>query len=248
MNGVHDMGGMDGFGKVEPEENEPVFHARWEGRLMAMNRAMGALRHWSIDVGRYGIEVLPPDVYLSSSYYRRWYFRTANLAVQRGLIGELIGRFERRGLKLVGMKFMQVSEALARQHYAVHAQRPFFNSLIKYIVSAPVVAMVVEGTNAIAAVRNTVGATKPAEAAPGTIRADFGLEIGRNLVHASDGPETAASESTFMKMHLPRSIHRPYRATMPRRGFPTEGALNHSPPTAQKSPVLGSPHTACRSP
>ena len=87
MNGVHDMGGMDGFGKVEPEANEPVFHARWEGRLMAMNRAMGALRHWSIDMGRYGIEVLPPYVYLSSSYYHRWYLRTANLAVQRGLIG-----------------------------------------------------------------------------------------------------------------------------------------------------------------
>lgn len=87
MNGVHDMGGMDGFGKVEPEANEPVFHARWEGRMMAMSRVMGALRHWSIDIGRYGIEVLPPHVYLSSSYYRRWYFRTANLAVQLGLIG-----------------------------------------------------------------------------------------------------------------------------------------------------------------
>ncbi|RIK46520.1 MAG: nucleoside-diphosphate kinase, partial [Chloroflexi bacterium] len=83
---------------------------------------------------------------------------------------------------------------LARRHYAVHESRPFFAGLIEYITSAPVVAMVVEGTNAIAVVRNTVGATKPAEAAPGTIRADFGLEIGRNLVHASDGPETAASE------------------------------------------------------
>jgi nucleoside-diphosphate kinase len=115
-------------------------------------------------------------------------------AVQRGLIGEIISRFERRGLKIIAMKFMQVSEELARQHYAVHEQRPFFAGLIQYIVSAPVVAMVVEGTNAIAVVRNTVGSTKPAEAAPGTIRADFGLEIGRNLVHASDGPETAASE------------------------------------------------------
>lgn len=115
-------------------------------------------------------------------------------AVQRGLVGEIIGRFERRGLKLVAMKFMQVSEDLARRHYAVHAQRPFFNGLISYITSAPVVAMVVEGTNAIAVIRNTVGATKPAEAAPGTIRADFGLEIGRNLVHASDSPDTAVSE------------------------------------------------------
>ena len=86
MNGVHDMGGMDGFGKVEPEPNEPVFHARWEGRVMAMTRAMAALGHWNIDIGRYGIEVLPPHVYLSSSYYRRWYFRTAHLMMQRGLV------------------------------------------------------------------------------------------------------------------------------------------------------------------
>jgi len=115
-------------------------------------------------------------------------------AVQRGLVGEIIARFERRGLKIVAMKFLQVSDELARQHYAVHAQRPFFAGLISYITSSPVVAMVVEGTNAIAVVRATVGATKPAEAAPGTIRADFGLEIGRNLVHASDGPDTAATE------------------------------------------------------
>ena len=115
-------------------------------------------------------------------------------AVQRGLVGEIIARFERRGLKLVAMKMLQVSEELARQHYAVHEQRPFFKGLISYITSAPVVTLVLEGTNAIAAVRNTVGATKPAEAAPGTIRADFGLEIGRNLIHASDGPDTAVSE------------------------------------------------------
>ena len=114
--------------------------------------------------------------------------------VQRGLIGEIIGRFERRGLKIVGLKMVQVSEALARQHYAVHEGRPFFAGLITYITSAPVVAMVVEGTNAVVAVRQTVGATKPFEAAPGTIRADFALEIGRNLVHASDGQETAATE------------------------------------------------------
>lgn len=115
-------------------------------------------------------------------------------AVQRGLIGEIVARFERRGLKIVGMKFMQVSEELARKHYAVHEGRPFFNGLIQYIISAPVVAMVLEGTNAIAVVRKTLGATKPAEAELGSIRADFGLEIGRNLVHGSDGPETAASE------------------------------------------------------
>ena len=115
-------------------------------------------------------------------------------AVQRGLVGEIIGRFERRGLKLAAMKFLRVDDALARKHYAVHAERPFFGGLISYITSSPVVAMVMEGTNAITVVRQTVGATKPAEAAPGTIRADFGLEIGRNLVHASDGPETAAFE------------------------------------------------------
>lgn len=115
-------------------------------------------------------------------------------AVQRGLIGEIIHRFERRGLKIVGMKFMQVSDALARKHYGVHEGKAFFPGLISYITSSPVVAMVVEGTNAIQIVRNTVGATKPAEATPGSIRADFGVEIGRNLVHASDGPETAAFE------------------------------------------------------
>ena len=114
--------------------------------------------------------------------------------VQRGLVGEIIGRFERRGLKIVGLKMLQVSDELARKHYAVHEQRPFFAGLVKYITSAPVVAMVVEGTNAILAVRQTVGATKPFEAAPGTIRADLALEIGRNLVHASDGPETATFE------------------------------------------------------
>lgn len=114
--------------------------------------------------------------------------------VQRGLIGEIISRFERRGLKIVGMKMVQVSDELARQHYAVHEGKPFFAGLINYITSAPVVAMVVEGTNAVVAVRQTVGATRPFEAAPGSIRADFALEIGRNLVHASDAPETAATE------------------------------------------------------
>ncbi len=115
-------------------------------------------------------------------------------AVQRGLVGEIIHRFERRGLKLVAMKFVAVSNELAQEHYGVHKERPFYQGLIDYITSSPVVAMVLEGTDAIKVVRNTVGATKPAEAAPGTIRADFGLEIGRNLVHASDGPETAAFE------------------------------------------------------
>lgn len=114
--------------------------------------------------------------------------------VQRGLIGEIIGRFERRGLKLVGMKFMQITPELAGQHYAVHRERPFYNSLVEYITSGPVVAMVWEGKDAINAARATMGATNPVGAAPGTIRGDLGMEIGRNLVHGSDGPETAATE------------------------------------------------------
>ena len=115
-------------------------------------------------------------------------------AVQRGLIGEIISRYERRGLKIVAMKFMKVSDELARKHYAVHSERPFFAGLVKFITSAPVVAMIVEGSNAIEIVRNTNGATKPSAAATGTIRADFGIDVGRNLVHASDSPENAASE------------------------------------------------------
>ena len=114
--------------------------------------------------------------------------------VQRGLIGEIVARFERRGLKMVGMKFMQVSDELARQHYAVHEGKKFFDGLIGYITSAPVLAMVAEGTGAVAAVRQSVGATRPWEAAPGSIRADLGLEIGRNLVHASDSVENAELE------------------------------------------------------
>ncbi len=114
--------------------------------------------------------------------------------VQRGLIGEIISRLERRGLKIVGLKLIQMSENLARRHYAIHEGKPFFAGLIQYITSAPVVVMVVEGKKAIEIVRSTMGATNPANAAPGTIRADFALEIGRNLVHGSDGPETAAFE------------------------------------------------------
>ncbi len=115
-------------------------------------------------------------------------------AVQRGLIGPIITRLERRGLKIVGMKFIHIDEPLARRHYAVHEGKPFFPGLIRYITSAPVIVMVVEGREAIEIVRRTLGATRPAEAAPGTIRADFSLEVGRNLVHGSDGPETAAFE------------------------------------------------------
>jgi nucleoside-diphosphate kinase len=115
-------------------------------------------------------------------------------AVQRGLIGKIISRFEQRGLRIVGMKLIHIDEALAKRHYAIHEGKPFYEPLIRYITSSPVVVMVLEGNRAIEIVRRTMGATNPVESAPGTIRADFGLEIGRNLVHGSDGPETAAFE------------------------------------------------------
>ncbi|MCI0580352.1 MAG: nucleoside-diphosphate kinase [Chloroflexi bacterium] len=114
--------------------------------------------------------------------------------VQRGLVGEIIGRFERRGLKLAGMKFIRMSHDLAARHYAIHQGKPFYEGLISYIVSGPVVAMVWEGKDAVAAARATMGATNPVAAAPGTIRGDFGVEIGRNLVHGSDSPENAVQE------------------------------------------------------
>lgn len=115
-------------------------------------------------------------------------------AVQRGLIGSITTRLEQRGLKLVGMKFMQVTSELAAKHYAVHQGKPFYEGLIKYITLSPVVVQVWEGKRVIQIVRNTAGATNPADGAPGTIRADFGVEIGRNLIHASDAPETAQYE------------------------------------------------------
>ena len=114
--------------------------------------------------------------------------------VQRGLVGEVIARLERRGLRLAAAKFMDVSQELAETHYAVHKGKPFYESLIRYITSAPVMAMVWEGPNAVAAVRQTMGATRPTEAAPGSLRHDFALEVGRNLTHASDTPENAVKE------------------------------------------------------
>ncbi len=117
--------------------------------------------------------------------------------VQRGLIGEIISRLERRGLKLVAAKFMQVSQELAETHYAIHKGKPFYEGLIRYITSAPVMAMVWEGPNAVAAVRQTMGATRPTEAAPGSVRHDFGLEVGRNLTHASDSVENGQKETAL---------------------------------------------------
>lgn len=115
-------------------------------------------------------------------------------AVQRGLIGEIIHRLERRGLRLIAAKFIQVSQELAEDHYGIHEGKPFYEYLLSYITSAPVMAMAWEGPNAIAAVRQTMGATNPLEASPGTVRHDFGLEIGLNLTHASDSPENGRKE------------------------------------------------------
>jgi nucleoside-diphosphate kinase len=115
-------------------------------------------------------------------------------AVQRGLIGEITARFERRGLKIVGLRLLQVQVELAEAHYAEHLGKPFYAGLIDYITSSPVVLMAVEGPGAIQVVRDTVGVTSPAKALPGTIRADFGLEIGRNLIHASDSAASAERE------------------------------------------------------
>lgn len=118
-------------------------------------------------------------------------------AMQRGLGGEIIKRLEQRGLKLIGLKLMRIDKALAEQHYGEHVGKPFFPGLVEYITSAPVIAAVFEGTNAIAAVRGSVGSTDPSAAAPGSIRADYGLERGRNLVHASDSPESGIRESNL---------------------------------------------------
>lgn len=114
--------------------------------------------------------------------------------VQRLLVGRIIARFEERGLKIVGLKLVAVDRALAERHYAIHRDKPFFGGLVEFIISSPLVAMVLEGPNAIAVARAMVGATRPQEAAPGTIRGDLALETGQNLIHASDGPETAADE------------------------------------------------------
>ncbi len=115
-------------------------------------------------------------------------------AVQRGLIGEIIKRFECSGLKLVAMKFMQISDELAKKHYEEHLGKPFYDKLVTYITSGPVVPMVFEGTNAVELVRKLVGSTDPQSAAPGTIRSDFGQEIGRNIIHGADSKTSAERE------------------------------------------------------
>jgi nucleoside-diphosphate kinase len=115
-------------------------------------------------------------------------------AVQRGLVGEIISRLERRGLKIVAMKMLQMDRALAERHYAIHRGKPFFSSLVDFITSGPIVAAVFEGENAVEAVRRTMGETNSLKAAPGTIRGDFGLDLERNLIHGSDSEENAGQE------------------------------------------------------
>jgi nucleoside-diphosphate kinase len=114
--------------------------------------------------------------------------------VQRNLVGEVIRRFEAKGFTLVGLKLVQVSKELAEQHYGVHKERPFFAGLVSFITSSPVVATVWEGEGVIASARVLIGSTNPLTAPPGTIRGDFGISIGRNLIHGSDAPETAQQE------------------------------------------------------
>ncbi len=114
--------------------------------------------------------------------------------VQRGLAGEIIGRFERRGLHLIGLKFMKISEDLARRHYAEHTEKPFFAGLVTFITASPVVAMAWEGPGAVAQVRTMMGATNPANAAPGTIRGDLALTMSMNVIHGSDAPERGEQE------------------------------------------------------
>jgi nucleoside-diphosphate kinase len=114
--------------------------------------------------------------------------------VQRLLTGRILARFEERGLKVIGLKLVRADQQLAERHYAAHRERPFFAGLVTFMTSRPLVAMALEGPNAIVVVRSMVGATRPHEAAPGTIRGDFALETAQNLVHASDGPDSAAAE------------------------------------------------------
>ena len=115
-------------------------------------------------------------------------------AVQRGLAGEIISRMERKGLKVVAMKMLQMDKTLAHRHYVVHKDKPFFAELVDFITSSPIVAMVVQGGNAVALVRQMMGETNPAKASPGSIRGDFGIDITQNLIHGSDSPENASKE------------------------------------------------------
>ncbi|PSP87499.1 nucleoside-diphosphate kinase [Halobacteriales archaeon QS_4_66_20] len=128
------------------------------------------------------------------SKYEQTFVMVKPDGVQRGLIGEVISRLEDRGLTLVGAKFMQIDEDLAHDHYAEHEDKPFFDGLVSFITAGPVMAMVWEGQDATRQVRRMMGATDPAEAQPGTIRGDLGLDLGRNVIHGSDHEDTGANE------------------------------------------------------
>ena len=133
--------------------------------------------------------------------------------VQRQLVGRILARYEERGLKIVGLKLIQVDRGLAERHYAAHREKPFFLGLVDFITSAPLVAVALDGPNAIAVVRAINGATRPHEAAPGTVRGDFALETAQNIVHASDGPEAAVTEldlwfSPAELLDYPRDVDR----------------------------------------
>ena len=118
-------------------------------------------------------------------------------AVQRALVGEIVSRLERKGMRFAAMKLMRVSEELAHRHYGEHEGKPFFADLVSFITSGPVLAMIVEGENAVALVRSLMGATNPADALPGTVRGDLGIAIGMNLIHGSDSLESAARETAL---------------------------------------------------
>lgn len=124
----------------------------------------------------------------------RTYLMVKPDGVQRSLVGEIVARFEKRGFKLAGLKMLRISRALAEKHYGEHRDKPFFTPLVDYITSGPVVAMVIEGKDAVSAARDMMGATNPLKAAPGTIRGSYGIDIGRNIIHGSDSPESAARE------------------------------------------------------
>ena len=118
-------------------------------------------------------------------------------AFARGLTGEIIARFERKGLRIVALQLMTMTEELAKRHYAEHEGKPFFGELVEFIISGPLVAMVLEGEQAVAAARQVIGATNPIEAAPGSIRGDFAIAVGQNMVHGSDSPESAEREAAL---------------------------------------------------
>jgi nucleoside-diphosphate kinase len=118
-------------------------------------------------------------------------------AFARSLTGEIIARFERKGLRIVALRHMTVTRELAERHYAEHAEKPFFDELVQFITSGPIVALVLEGLDAVKAARQTIGATNPLDAAPGSIRGDFAIEMGQNMVHGSDSPESAAREAAL---------------------------------------------------